>query len=182
VAPTVDEGEEASPTVPPTEPTEEADTGEIQAGVTYLFYQGQQWNQDAGLWESGFYVLDLVGLNVVTFVKTDANDLHWIFDYDEAAGGGTRCNSPNGQYELVVQKIRSYDQALIQFRIEADGSQSFIYEWDPRVNYLQLWCLNSYFIVSFPDSSICRCNYGESVHPWYIGTPDSDQWWIGRAW
>jgi serine/threonine-protein kinase len=174
---------EPTPVEPTVEPSEEpAGTGAVQSGVYYLFYQGQQWNSDAGLWENGFYVLDLVALNTVTFIKTNASDLHSIFDYDDVAGGATRCNSPGGQYELVVQKVREYDQLLIQFRIEADGSRGFIYEWDPGVNYLQLWCLNDYFIVSFPNDTICRGNYGESVHPWFIGVPDNSQWWIGRAW
>ena len=186
VTPSAVGGGGAEPTVasPSPEAMEEGSTspGEIQSGLYYLFYQGSQWSRETGLWERGFFVFDLVALNTVTFIKTDSNDLNWVFDYDANFYGDSRCYSPGGGYDLVLGDAGEHYQLLIHYRIEADGVQGFIWEWDPHVNYMQLWCLNGYYVVKFPDDSLYRGLYGEPIFPWPIGTPERSPWWIGRAW
>jgi serine/threonine protein kinase len=157
-------------------------SGAIRSGAYYLFYQDVEWNRDIGLYESGWRVLDLVGLNGVEFIKTDAPDLLWAFDYDPNFRGATQCYSPGREYELVVHQAREHYKSLIHYQIDALGQQLFIYEWDPNVNYMQLWCLGGYFVVMFPDGGLYRGMYGEPVFPWPIGKPQRTPWWIGRAW
>jgi hypothetical protein len=171
----------ATPSPAPQEPTAEPQPGTIQSGVYYLFYQGSQWNRDTGLWERGFLVFDLVALNTVAFIKTDATDLLWLFDYDPSFRGAAQCLSPGGQYELVTHKAREHYKSLVHYRIDELGQQGFIYEWDPNVNYMQLWCLADLFVVMFPDGSLYRGMYGEPMFPWPIGKPERTPWWIGRA-
>jgi hypothetical protein len=162
--------------------TAESAVGSIQSGVYYLFYQGSQWNRDTGLWEQGWLIFDLVGLNTVAFIKSDAPDLLWAFDYDPSFRGAAQCYSPARDYELVSHKVREHYRSLVHYRIDELGQPGFVYEWDPTVNYMQLWCLGSFFVVMFPDGSLYRGMYGEPVFPWPIGKPDRTPWWIGRAW
>ncbi|MBN1316755.1 MAG: serine/threonine protein kinase [Anaerolineales bacterium] len=157
-------------------------SNEIQSGNYYLFSSAQRWNRDTGLWKAGFNVYDLVGLNFITFIETESDNLFWVFDYDYEHQGGTQCYSPDGAFELVNHPAGEHYRSLVQFRLDQKGEQGFIYEWDPHVNFMLLWCLDSFFIVDLSDGGLYRGNYGESVYPWYIGTPSSWNWRIGRAW
>lgn len=180
---------EITPTTEMLTPTEKATpterpvvSNQIQSGNFYLFLKASRWNRDTGLWEAGFNVYDLVGLNFIIFIKTESDNLNWVFDYDYEHQGGTQCYSPDRAFELVNHPAGANYRSLVHFQLDQDGQQGFIYEWDPHVNFMLLWCLNDFFIVDLSDGGLYRGNYGEAVYPWYIGTPPNSSWRIGRAW
>ena len=105
-----------------------------------------------------------------------------MFDYDAHVLGIQQCFSPGGEYEILLYNVADHDLSVLHYQIGPKGERGFIYEWKPGGGGFRLWCMNAYFIVMIPDGSLHRGHYGEPIYPWYIGTPSSRWFYIGRAW